>query len=257
MKKWNALLLCVALLFSFTACGGGEGGGDVLPPDADPLPKPYDAYRAACNALAGANGVYCIETRTLVTMGDATVDIHQSYRTDGTSHDLYSFYSSTTETRTIEYVWADGAAYVTKGEEKCQYAMTEADFCDVYLPERIADPGLLGFGALQFYGVQAVAEIGGYYFTLHTEANKNSAAFLEGALGESAYALYQKATVGTITYRMHFAEDGSLRSVMTEFDMLYEGSFLSVSAATSYTHIGEGEPVNAPENAAEYEQRAA
>ena len=253
MKRLNALLLCAALLFSLAACGGDTGGGgDVLPPEENALPKPYDAYRTACEALASTNGVYCMETRTLVSLGNATLDIHQTYRTNGSTYDLYSFYSNLTETQIVQYRYTAGTAFITLNEKKAKCAMTADDFCDRFLPERIADPGLLGFTSLQFYGIHTVPEIGGYYFTLHAEANKNAAAFLRGALGESAFALYEKATIGTITYRIHFTEDGNLRSVMTEFDMLSDGNLLSVSAATSYTHIGEGEKVDLPADAAAF-----
>lgn len=253
MKRMNALLLCVALLLSFTACGGnGDGGGDILPPTENTPPKPYDAYRKTCEVLAETNGVYCAETRTLITMGSSTLDIHQAYRTNGTTYDLYSFYSNMAEEQTVQYRYVGGIAYVAVNDQKAKYAMTADDFCDRYLPERIADPGLLAFSSLQFYGIHTISEIGGYYFTLHTEPNKNTDAFLEGVLGRNAYTLYQDATVGTITFRMHFTEEGTLRSVVTEYDMLYEGNLLSVSAATAYTHIGEGEKVEIPADVAEY-----
>ncbi len=253
MKQVNAFLLCAVILFSFAACGSTQGTGDVLPPASDtPPPKPYDAYRAACSVLSAEDTVYCVETRILVTMGDSTVDIHQVYRTDGGAHDLYSFYSSATETHTRQYIYTGGTAYIAINDDKTKGRMTEDAFCAQFMPARIADPGLLGFTAMQFYGIHTVTEIGGYYFTLHAEANKGADAFLRGALGESAYALYENATPGPITYRLHFNKDGVLRSIMTEFDMLYDGNILTVSAATSYTHIGEGETVAMPADAADY-----
>lgn len=254
MKRICALLLCTALLLALAGCpSSGGGGGGVTPPTGGPTqPSPYDAYRAAVTALAGANGLYGAETRTLLTMGSASVDIHLISRTNGREHYTYSWFGSDSENRTTLHTYVGGMAYVDIDGQQAKSPISEEDFYTRYGVERLADPGLLAFSSAQFLGVRTVSEIGGYYFSLRAAVTEGADEFLRGVLGESAYEIYRSAEIGEVSYVMHFYEDGTLRSITTHFDMLYADNTLTVSTATVYTDIGTGGTIPLPQGAAAY-----
>lgn len=150
MKRFTAILLCIAMLTALCACGGG--GAETTVPTTTPAPVAAEVYAEAAGKLAALENAELVisyaETMELgedrfETISKQTVTL-LGLGTDAFAASVKETLFSGSLTVTAREVYTAGTAYSQLNSDGFKAEMTAEDYLDRLLPLMLVDAALYG-----------------------------------------------------------------------------------------------------------------
>ena len=150
MKRFTAILLCIAMLTALCACGGG--GAETTVPTTTPAPVAAEVYAEAAGKLAALENAELVisyaETMELgedrfETISKQTVTL-LGLGTDAFAASVKETLFSGSLTVTAREVYTGGTAYSQLNSDGFKAEMTAEDYLDRLLPLMLVDAALYG-----------------------------------------------------------------------------------------------------------------